>query len=762
MLPSELKLASLGHCHVHLPETFVSRRPAVKGGAVISIKSIQSDHELFVVWDGQLTSGEHVELDLVFAKANKLTDELVIISSLDNVDVTDCTSCRVELLDQSDLAILSNHTELDLLDACKLIFNDLTIPIKVSQNVRVLVRVSSFEPSDRPLALLSRRTELCFVHQSSHIPDLPSNNRRPDDKEQSVNPSVPFLSCALGCEAYKPKFYFGSMLIVGERGSGKTHYLKQLLKDYKCYHGEYFNCKQLRGKRPENVKKTLAELVSRALEKAQQAAIIALDDIDSFLEFDAKLLDERGQEVLYKRRLISQFCIFLKQLERKEFIEDPDRCKINLVVVASCRSLSSLDKRISEPIGRPYFAHIKYIKSPNLAERIAILKNIFSENQQVECSLSDSEVETIARGCPSFTPADLRRLYERALINACSRTNLAFSPEPIVVEYEDFPDSINNYTPINLRNVSLQPKKELRTFDDVGGMGAIKNMLMKTILLPLKYPKLFKKCPLKPQNSILLFGPPGCGKTLIAEAVCNQDNLNSICVSGPELLSKYIGASEAAVRDLFRRAQLAKPCLIFFDEFESLVAKRGADSTGVTDRIVNQFLTILDGVDSLGNDVFILAATTRPDMIDPAMLRPGRLDKHIYCPLPDEQDRLEILRTLAKTMDLEDDIEFVEWSKKTECFTGADIQSLLCSAQLKALNELIEGSQCQKQSINNESPQEPSPRTEIVIRVSLKHLVESWEESNSKIRSNYKSIIENYPPNVFGITKRIAVKATLA
>lgn len=712
----------------------------------MSIKSIQTDHELFVMWNGQLTAGEHVELDLDFAKANKLQSELIIINSVDNIELADCQMCHAELLDSSDYTILSQHSDLSLLDTCKLITCDLVIPIFISQYVKVLVKITSFEPS-QPFGILTKWTEMSFQHNqdiNNIDSEIKENAMSISKNNQSIQQPDVFLSCALGIN-YKPKFHLGSMLICGDRGSGKTYFINETLEQYKSYHNEYLNCKQLRGKRPESVKKMLSEILALSIEK--QPAIIALDDIDSFLEQDLKEQEEHGQDVLYKKRLVDTFCNLLKQIERQD--------KALVVVIASCRSLESLDKKISEPMGRGYFNRIIKIEAPTIEKRVEILKSFTREHQQLQSSVDEAQYLDFATRCKSFMPADLRRLFERALLCACSRSSLEFNSDPVTINANDLMESLNGYIPMSLRSVPLQAKTA-KTFESIGGMDNIKSILTKSILLPIKYPKLYSRCPLKPQNSILLYGPPGCGKTLIAEALINQVELNSICVRGPELLSKYIGASEAAVRDLFKRAHLARPCVIFFDEFESLVTKRGSDSTGVTDRVVNQFLTILDGVERMSRDIFIIAATSRPDMIDPAILRPGRLDKHLYCPPPDSLERLAIFEVISTNMKLSEEINLTYWAQRTEGFTGADIQAILLSAQIKALHEIID-------KPNNCSNSSIQTKDELEIIVHDRHLSNSYNEMAPSLKGNLQKLLEKYPAKIGQVQRqRVSMRATLA
>src|SRR6201999_4161479 len=236
--------------------------------------------------------------------------------------------------------------------------------------------------------------------------------------------------------------------------------------------------------------------------------------------------------------------------------------------------------------------------------------------------------------------------------------------QPVLTK-ADFDVALKNFTPSSLRNVTLT--HSTTTFSSIGGLHSTRNTLLETLLYPTKYAPIFARSPLRLRSGLLLYGFPGCGKTLLASAVAGECNLNFISVKGPEILNKYIGASEKSVRDLFERAQAAKPCVLFFDEFDSIAPKRGHDSTGVTDRVVNQLLTQMDGAEGLSG-VYVLGATSRPDLIDPALLRPGRLDKSIICDMPGFEDRVDILRAVASGLkvDREVDGRWGEVAKRTD------------------------------------------------------------------------------------------------
>ncbi len=201
-----------------------------------------------------------------------------------------------------------------------------------------------------------------------------------------------------------------------------------------------------------------------------------------------------------------------------------------------------------------------------------------------------------------------------------------------------------------------------------------------SIVEPILNPSRFKQIGLSAPAGVLLYGPPGCGKTLVARAVSNESKANFISIKGPELLNKYVGESEKAVRQLFKRAKASAPCVIFFDELDSLVPKRGSDGNHASERVVNQLLTEMDGLEDR-EGVFVIAATNRPDIIDPAMLRPGRLDKLLYVPLPSKDDRLSILKTCTKKLPMNSDIELrlIAHSESCEGFSGADLSALAAS-----------------------------------------------------------------------------------
>uniref|UniRef100_A0A8C5LFU9 Peroxisomal ATPase PEX1 n=1 Tax=Jaculus jaculus TaxID=51337 RepID=A0A8C5LFU9_JACJA len=355
-----------------------------------------------------------------------------------------------------------------------------------------------------------------------------------------------------------------------------------------------------------------------------------------------------------------------------------------VALVATSQFQHTLHPSLVSAQGVHLFQCIQHIQPPNQEQRCEILYNVVKN--KLDCDINkftDLDLQCIAKETEGFVARDFRVLVDRAIHSRLSHQFIS-TREELVLTTLDFQKALQGFIPASLRNVNLHKPRDMG-WDKIGGLHEVRQILMDTIQLPAKYPELFANLPIRQRTGILLYGPPGTGKTLLAGVVARESGMNYISIKGPELLSKYIGASEQAVRDIFVRAQAAKPCILFFDEFESIAPRRGHDNTGVTDRVVNQLLTQLDGVEGL-QGVYVLAATSRPDLIDPALLRPGRLDKCVYCPPPDQVSRLEILNILSDSLPLADDVDLQHVASVTDSFTGADLKALLYNAQLEALH----------------------------------------------------------------------------
>lgn len=264
--------------------------------------------------------------------------------------------------------------------------------------------------------------------------------------------------------------------------------------------------------------------------------------------------------------------------------------------------------------------------------------------------------------------------------------------EQLKLTKSDFDSARKIVGPSALRELLIEVPEV--PWDSVAGLDAVKEKLIKIFEGRITYPALFEKLKYKPPKGILLFGPPGTGKTLIVKAIASKRQINFISIKGPELLSKGVGDSEKHVREAFRKARQSAPCIIFFDEIDSLFPKRGSisDSTHVTESVMSQFLTELDGIEEL-RDVFVIGATNRPDLLDPALLRPGRFDKHLYILPPDLESRKAILKTYLRNIEelLDDDIQIEELAEKTQYYVGADLEALIGEVKVIVMDEIIQG-----------------------------------------------------------------------
>nr|CAD7452337.1 unnamed protein product [Timema tahoe] len=410
---------------------------------------------------------------------------------------------------------------------------------------------------------------------------------------------------------------------------------------------------------------TLMKLFTQALSQCvyYQPAVIVLDDLDALLPICEG--DEVSPDELYHSRLGSHLVELLEAYQSLHYI----------TVMATALSIHKLHSSIISPRGQHIFKTILDIPELDKLDRLEILSSIIS--QKSFNSTSSLDLDTVVNRTEGYVIQDLVDIVDKATFYSLRRS--VKREHPLLLD-QDFEEVVDNFVPLSLQGVQFFHDSS-RSWDDVGGLKDVKQILVEVLQWPSQYPDVYAQCPLRHQSGVLLYGAPGTGKTLLAGVVAHECGLKFISVKGPELLSKYIGASEEAVRNIFQKAQSAKPCVLFFDEFDSLAPRRGHDSTGVTDRVVNQLLTQLDGVESL-QGVWVIAATSRPDLLDPALLRPGRLDRAVLCPLPDEEDRLSILQSLSRRLTLDADVDLKQLAVSTKGFTGADLQAILYTAQL--------------------------------------------------------------------------------
>ncbi|KAF8533733.1 P-loop containing nucleoside triphosphate hydrolase protein [Trichophaea hybrida] len=466
-----------------------------------------------------------------------------------------------------------------------------------------------------------------------------------------------------------------SVLLAGAHGSGKTSVVRLIAKRLSGAPHFYRvidpgSLSKIADERVAVVKENLTRWFSEATWMAGKSSrsILLLDDLDRLCAVESE-----NQDNSRIRQLSEVFVATVKKFTAGK----------SIVVLASCQAKESLHNHL---VGSHVFRETIPLKAMTKEGRRTLLDGIVRTRGSVDLSLDLREISAKTEG---YMPGDLALLVDRARHEAVVRmvdSSDSSTVNSLVLGPDDFDAALAGFVPAGLRGVKLQTSGA--AWKDVGGLKETRKILLETLEWPTKYAPIFASCPLRLRSGLLLYGYPGCGKTLLASAVAGECGLNFISVKGPEILNKYIGASEKSVRDLFERAQGAKPCVLFFDEFDSIAPKRGHDSTGVTDRVVNQMLTQMDGAEGL-DGVYVLAATSRPDLIDPALLRPGRLDKSLICDLPDREDRLDIIRAVGSKVRFSQDVDLEEIARRTEGYSGADLQAVVYNAHLEAVQGVI-------------------------------------------------------------------------
>ncbi|KAH3668474.1 hypothetical protein OGAPHI_002228 [Ogataea philodendri] len=497
-----------------------------------------------------------------------------------------------------------------------------------------------------------------------------------------------------------------SSIVFGSSGCGKTVVVDEVIHRLATKDGFYtklINCETISNETFISVKNSLEDAVREINWHAP--AVLVLENLDALIPREAEHGDSGTSQ---------QICEFLvnclKHLlkHRQVSLLSTSKSKENINSIAFQTHLIEDEFSIRAPD--------KELRKQLISSFIGNY-NLTVDRDEV---LNDITVDT-----EGYLPSDLKVLADRTFHDYIS----SVEDIPATLTKGNFERALQGFTPSSLRGVKLQ--KSSVSWSDIGGLKDAKQVLLETLEWPTKYAPIFANCPLRLRSGILLYGYPGCGKTLLASAVAAQCGLNFISIKGPEILNKYIGASEQSIRELFERAQSAKPCILFFDEFDSIAPKRGHDSTGVTDRVVNQLLTQMDGAEGL-DGVYVLAATSRPDLIDSALLRPGRLDKSILCDLPDFENRLDILQTVATKFQIAPECQLETFARQLEGYSGADLQAFVYNSYLRAVHDNLD-------QITKSATKESSGQDTKVQFFSMMKGVSVGADLTKKIDSIYKN-----------------------
>ena len=506
------------------------------------------------------------------------------------------------------------------------------------------------------------------------------------------------------------------VLLHGPPGTGKTLIAKAVANEIDA-HFQTLSGPEIMSKYYGESEEQLREVFEEASENAP--AIIFMDELDSI----APKREEAGGDV--ERRVVAQLLSLMDGLEERG----------EVVVIGATNRVDAIDPALRR--GGRFDREIE-IGVPDRDGRKEILQ-VHTRNMPLA---EEIDIDEYAETTHGFVGADIASLAKEAGMNAIRRIRPRIDLdeeeidaeilESIEITSRDMREALKGIEPSALREVFVEVPDV--TWADVGGLDDTKERLRETIQWPLDYPEVFEAMDMESAKGVLMYGPPGTGKTLLAKAVANESESNFISVKGPELLDKYVGESEKGVREIFSKARENAPTVIFFDEIDAIATERGSNTgdSGVSERVVSQLLTELDGLETL-EDVVVIATTNRPDLIDSALLRPGRLDRHVHVPVPDEDGRRKVFEVHTQHKPLADDVDLETLARRTDGYVGADIEAVIREASMNASREFV----------RSVSPEEVGDSLGNV-RVTMAHFERALEAVNPSVteetRERYEEI----------------------
>ncbi|XP_035148879.1 ATPase family gene 2 protein homolog A isoform X2 [Callithrix jacchus] len=499
------------------------------------------------------------------------------------------------------------------------------------------------------------------------------------------------------------------VLLYGPPGTGKTMIARAVASEVGAY-VSVINGPEIISKFYGETEAKLRQIFAEAT--LRHPSIIFIDELDALCP------KREGAQNEVEKRVVASLLTLMDGI-------GSEGSEGQVLVLGATNRPHALDAALRRP-GR--FDKEIEIGVPNAQDRLDILQKLL---RRVPHLLTEAELLQLANSAHGYVGADLKVLCNEAGLFALRRILKEQPNLPddkvaglVKITLNDFLQGMNDIRPSAMREVAIDVPNV--SWSDIGGLENIKLKLKQAVEWPLKHPESFIRMGIQPPKGVLLYGPPGCSKTMIAKALANESGLNFLAIKGPELMNKYVGESERAVRETFRKARAVAPSIIFFDELDALALERGSSlgAGNVADRVLAQLLTEMDGIEQL-KDVTILAATNRPDRIDKALMRPGRIDRIIYVPLPDAATRREILKLQFHSMPISDDVDLNELILQTDSYSGAEIVAVCREAALLALEEDIQANFIMKrhftQALSIVTPRIPE---------SLRHFYEDYQEKS--------------------------------